>query len=199
VYDVCIGASHIHDKKGQWQVIKAIAFYEEMFAKKLKCVMPGRITRGVHTNNILPDIEKYDLDVRLPGMIERTKVNEIYNISKLFVHMGGGGQNDRGPLEALRCGVPVLISNKRRHHRIVYQNPKASLIAMNSNDPRDIALDINNMLTYWKNNYQETISQYYEENNGVETVILPRFKKLFSVIRENPTPNIEAMRKEFSL
>jgi glycosyltransferase involved in cell wall biosynthesis len=142
-------------------------------------------------------VQQHQLDVTFPGMVDRSKINEFYNRSKLFVHMGGGGQNDRGPLEALSCGTAVLVSNQHRHHRIVYQNPTMGLICHAPDDAKSIAVDIHGMLSLWEESDKSRVNRYFEKSNGVETVILPAFERLFSLIRKNPIPNVEALIKEY--
>jgi hypothetical protein len=51
-FDVCIGASHVHDRKAQWKTVEVIVEYKRLFGESLKCVLPGRITHGVNTNKI---------------------------------------------------------------------------------------------------------------------------------------------------
>jgi len=114
-YDVCIGASHIHDRKGQWKVVDALVSYREKYGKDLKCVLPGRSLRGENTNRMFQVIEEYDLSVELSGMVNRLDLTELYSASKLLVHMGAGGQNDRSILECLSCGTPVLLRNLEYH------------------------------------------------------------------------------------
>jgi len=54
-------------------------------------------------------VEHQKLDVAITGMVDRSALNAIYNKTSLYVHLGGGGQNDRGPIEALSCGCNVLL------------------------------------------------------------------------------------------
>ena len=110
-YHVCVGASHVHDKKGQWKTIEVIAEYKRLFNENLHCIMPGRVTHGVKTNNIGSTISSARLSVHCPGMLPRTKLAEVFNQSSITIFMGQGGQNDRGPLESLACGTPILLAS----------------------------------------------------------------------------------------
>jgi glycosyltransferase involved in cell wall biosynthesis len=181
-YDICIGASHIHDRKGQWRTIKAIIEYERMYGKKLKCILPGKFMRGVNTNEIKYDVQKNNLDVEITGMVHRDRVAEIMNESKLFVYCGTGGQNDRGPLEALRCGTKIIVANTRRHHPLVYENKEVSTV-INHNDFKGIAKEINRNLMAHKKEDRHIVSSYYETVAGMETVVVPRMVELLEVMK----------------
>jgi glycosyltransferase involved in cell wall biosynthesis len=199
LYDVCVGASHIHDKKGQFRTIRAIAKYKELFGINLKCVMPGRLMRGTNTSGIAPMIRDHGLNVELTGMLPRPKVNAIYNRSKLFVHLGGGGQGDRGPLEALRCGTQVLLGYPKRCHSVVCQNPAVSWVSQDATNPEEVAYEIKSMLHDFQPTDKTFISEYFENNNGIEKVCLPEMKRLFDFFRQQPKPNHELLVKEYGL
>lgn len=180
-YDVCIGASRIHDKKGQWRTVKALTEYKKIFGVNLKCILPGNIINGVNTNNILSNIKENDLDIDVVGMVSRDKMNEIYNQSKIFIHLGSGGQGDRGVLEAMRCGCKVIIGFPKYHcpaachgHTTVLTNP-------------DNMIEIANYLKTVINSYTEDtrkeVITYYEQEFGIENVILPKMKLLFETLR----------------
>ena len=194
-YDICIGASHIHEKKGQWKTVQAVVEYEKMYGKKLKCVMPGRRMHGKKTNEIPKVIAEHNLDIEVPGMVGRKTVNQIYSKSKLFVYLGGGGQNDRGPLEALRCGVPIIVCNPARHHECVYQDMRVSEVCEDHMDFKMVAQKINVALNKWTVNTKALVHRYFEAHNGIETVCLPEMKSIFDIIRENPKPNREAQEE----
>jgi glycosyltransferase involved in cell wall biosynthesis len=194
-YDICIGASHIHDKKGQWKTIQSIIQYEKMYRKKLKCVMPGRLMRGVNTRQIPKVITENNLDVKVPGMVGRKIVNQIYNKSKLFVYLGGGGQNDRGPLEALCCGTPIIICNPAKHHEVCYLDSTASEVCENHMDFKMVAQKIHLVLNKRTEDMKTLVHKYFEAYNGIETVCLPEMKSVFDVIRKNPIPNKEALEE----
>ena len=74
VYDLCIGASFIHDKKGQWRVIEVLSTYKKKFGKNLKCILPGAPRRGVHSNNITGMVSNDALDVKFAGGVPREEL-----------------------------------------------------------------------------------------------------------------------------
>jgi len=197
IYDCCIGASHIHEKKGQWKVIEAIIKYKEIFGINLNCVMPGRGNRGVNTSKINQKVKDHHLNVSFPGMVTRDEVCKIMNQSKLFVYLGGGGQNDRGPLEALRCGTPIMITNPPNHSPIVYSNPQVCKVVRNSDDFELVANNIYNCLKDTSEGKREYTASYFQSSCGLDEVIIPDMKKLFNIIRANPVPNIEVLKEAY--
>jgi len=149
----------------------------------LLCVLPGAARRGVRSNQIHIEIEKHNLKIDLVGMLSRSKMNEVYNKSRLFVYLGYGGQNDRGPLEALRCGTPILIASYKRHAFFFRKNNKVVKITGDSEDFNNVAIEIYNCLHGEGNLTREETANFFEENSGVETVILPEMKGLFFLLK----------------
>jgi glycosyltransferase involved in cell wall biosynthesis len=122
-WDICIGASYIHDKKGQWRAIELFDTYLRMYGGNLRGVMPGAMRRGVKTNAMIETLQKGKYLIDTPGMLDKTKLMMVYNRSKVFVHMGSHGQNDRGPLEAAACGCRVILGSPRYHSaRLITHN-----------------------------------------------------------------------------
>jgi len=198
-FDVCVGASHVHDRKAQWRTIEIIATYKKLFREDLRCILPGRFGHGVKTNLLRENIKSARLDVAMPGMVPRDKVRELMNQSHLFVYMGMGGQNDRGPLESLRCGTPVIISNPSRHCPTVYQNRRFCTIIRNWGNNKECALQFKEALDRSRNSsdIRKECSNYFESVNGMETVVIPEMRKLFGIIKNNPIPDIRPLIKEY--
>lgn len=184
-YDLCIGASHIHDKKGQWRGVQAAKWYQRIFGKNLKCVMPGAFRHGVHTNNIIENIRKYGLDIELPGMLSREELVKLLNTSKVFAHLGSGGQGDRGVMEAMRCGCPVIIGFPMYHAPWTYQSD-LSYVAVDPDHFSTLAYEIYEQIGQATKEKRRQVFKYHESQCGVERVILPKMRKLFNVLRENP-------------
>jgi len=194
-FDLCIGASHIHDKKGQWLTVQALVEYKKIYGKNLKCIMPGSIKARGKSHEMIKSIPS--LDISMPGMVSRSQLNKIYNKSKFFVHLGGGGQGDRGPLEAMRCGTPIIVGNITRHSKVVWQNEKACTVIPSDTDPEKIARILHGKIKNYNDRIGKYVYNYYEENAGVETVILPLMKKLFDFFRKHPKRDIEALKKYY--
>ncbi|MBU2052594.1 glycosyltransferase [Patescibacteria group bacterium] len=177
-YDLCIGASHIHDKKGQWRGVKAAVAYREMYGKDLYCIIPGAMHRGVMTNGILEDIRTHDLDIELTGMLPRHLLTIMMNRSKVFAHLGSGGQGDRGPIEAMACGCPVIIGFPKYHSQWVN---RAAAVLDDPDDFEEIAEKIHTALI--KAASRKAISEHFEAEAGIETQSLPMIMRLFDVLR----------------
>jgi len=198
-YDVCIGSSHIHDKKGQWRTVAAIQEYERMFGRKLKCVLPGRDTGGGETRKMFAKLSAGALDVKQTGMLDRRQMWEIYNSSRLFVHMGQSGQNDRGVLEALSCGTPVLLGDIRFHDPITYSNSEVSGVVPDLNDPKGVARVLHERLEMASEEQRTKVWEHYDKSANIQKVILPMFARLFGVMREHPKANRKAVRQALGL
>ena len=192
-YDICIGASYIHDKKGQWRVIEALIEYKKLYGENLKCIMPGAPRRGTHSNLINDKIQQHKLDVWKPAKhFPREELAVIMNQSKIFIHAGMSGENDRGPLEAMRCGCLVMIGSIKYHSPILY-DAVAPTYVIDINNYTTMAIDLH----HWVNNPfydRKTVFRYYEEKAGIETVILPEMTNLFQLMQDNPVPNSEIFR-----
>lgn len=185
-FDVCIGASHIHDKKGQWKMLPVLLEYRKQFGKILKAVMPGSLYGGVHTNDIPSQIRRNNLDVSMPGMVQRDEVAQLYNRSKTFVHLGVAGQNDRGVLEAMRCGTPVVIANPRFHAPFTFKNTEVSMLTENSDNPAELAKELHDFLQGSSIERYDKVFKYHEEKSGLENVILPYMEKLVNFMTKYP-------------
>jgi len=200
IYDVCIGCSHIHDKKAQWRGVKVAIEYQKLYGEKLNCILPGRKTHGTFTNGILQDILDHDLRIRMTGMVPRNEVCEILNKSKLALFLGGHGQNDRGPLEALRCGTRVIMSFPHRHHPLISSNPDVCTVINNSDDFRQIARVIKGELGSRDFSDKTSVYMYYERSFGIEQVVLPQMKKLFTMLTaSDPSQGIQSLLEEYEM
>ncbi len=186
IYDVIIGASHIHDKKGQWRFLPVLEEYRNRYGTDLACIMPGGFKNGEHTNQIISTVKEKNLNIFFPGMVHRHDLNIMYNHSRLFVHCGGAGQNDRGPLEALCCGTTLMIANPEFHPPF-FRHPYVFCI-----DPRfpEIAAE---QLAYalttinsQHENWRQDVHRFYKQENGLEEVVFPQFKNAFNLIKTTP-------------
>jgi glycosyltransferase involved in cell wall biosynthesis len=196
-YDLCIGASHIHDKKGQWRGVQAALEYQRIFGKNLKCVLPGAFRRGVKTNDIHKMIETRGLDIELPGMVSREKLASFLNTSKVFAHLGSGGQGDRGVMEAMRCGCPVMIGFPRYHAPFTYKSD-LSYVTADPDHFETLAYEIHEQIELSTEQKRRQTFEYHESQCGLETVILPRMKRLFSVLRDNPRADRKRLWEELN-
>lgn len=196
--DVCIGASKIHDKKAQWRVIDALIEHKKVTCKDLKCIMPGHLRyRGKETPQIVPKINKYNLDVEQPGFVDRYDLNKIYNRSKVFVYLGNSGENDRGPLEATSVGCPTILGGTTRHAPFLRTNEHGIGVSLRPTNPGVVAYEIEKMLARHDENLRYHVASYFNIHNGFDSVVMHNMKKLFGLIRENPIPNIEILKEAY--
>lgn len=188
LYDVMIGASHVHDKKGQFKIIPILLEYRKQFGVNLKCVMPGSLKHGVGTSGIAAAIEQHGLDVQLPGMVSRHYLKTLYCQSRIFVHCGAGGQNDRGPLEAMSCGTPVMLAHEEYHAPCIRYGARNTNFHIDADDPVLAAQQIRATLEvmYLVVDPHGTTYKHFQRINGIDEVIYPQFERLFSQVLKTP-------------
>lgn len=192
-YDVCIGASHIHDKKGQWRVIDALLAYREKYGVNLRAVLPGFGKRGTQTSQIDGKIITHGLNVTRTGMVDRADLSRnVYNRSKIAMFLGTHGQGDRGPIEALACGVPIMIGSKRYHSPEVYHE-NVAVVPKNINDRAEIVDLMHDFLTHTPD--RSAVRQHFKDTMDFYEVCFPNLSMIFEFIRENPKPSLEAKRR----
>ena len=198
IYDICIGASHIHDKKAQWKVVKALQKLKSRTGKTLKCVLPGSTHSGGGKTRrwITPEILK-SLNINHIGMVPRKELAKIINKSKIFCYLSGAGQGDRGPLEAMACGTPLFIGPMDRVPPVVYINRQVTHICLNPQDPISIYEDL---LTWMDKVHHSSIRKvvydHYIENNGID-VCLDFMNEIISFLNKNPKQN-KAKLKDYA-
>lgn len=195
-YDLCIGASYVHDHKCQWKTVDALISYKEIFNTNLRCVLPGGWYHGVETNKIRDKIEEHNLDVFIVGHIPRSDLVKVLNQSKLFIHLGGSGQNDRGTLEAMRCGTPVIIETPRRHAPFVSECPHNKVVGIPTSSEA-IAKTIHNQLELTNEGIREKVFVYHENRSGMAEIVLPEMARLFEVFRKHPKADAKLLREEY--
>lgn len=187
-YDVMVGASHIHKKKGQHITLQALKAYYRLFGTKPKAILPGGFMRGWTTQLTKDILKSGDVDVEGPVSMTRQQLALAMNRSRLFVHPGYGGQNDRGILEAMACGCLPLIFGQKHVSPTIWDHS-----VWITQEPNDIAQTIRKSLwmvdTYDRSTYQRI--------NGLRTVCLPKFISILDFIKQNPIPDRSAACKYF--
>lgn len=187
-FDLMIGASRVHDKKGQWRGVELALAYEQLFGKKLKCVLPGPWARGTRTSVLRKYIKQYNLDITVTDYLPREELAKYMNRSKVFAHLGTGGQGDRGPLEAMSCGCPTIIGFPDYHAPWTYDHS----FCYTPKDPSDyepIAKHVRFVQQHDQLYFRRKIARYAREQSGIKEVMLPRMEKLFDFIRKYPDPS----------
>lgn len=194
-YDFCIGASHIHDKKGQWRVIESLVRYKTLFGKNVRCALPGAARKGTKSNSINPKIKKYGLNVNVTGELTKEKLCELFNESKYFIHLGTHGQNDRGPIEALACGTPLIIGSPRYHSPIINN---VAVIPNDINNFDAIARGMYGAKKFYNRNLKKQWYDYYIENHSFQKCY-DRIKYILETV-DGTKPNIlikEKLKEKF--
>jgi glycosyltransferase involved in cell wall biosynthesis len=174
-YDLCIGASHIHDKKNQAGIIPVLLEYRKQYGHDLKCVLPGAMRRSTCARTLLETV----LSIDMPGMLSRRDlVSSVYNASKIYIHTAIGGQNDRGPLEAAACGTPVMIY-KHSNSAPWFRNAAPNI---NLDNPELAAAQIHHHLQDIKRFTKYDFACQFEAANGIDKIIIPQFEALWKLI-----------------
>lgn len=195
-YDICIGASHIHDRKGQYKTLEALDYLQVSTGKTLKCVMPGSSRGGTFTRPWLNDKQYKRLNIHAPGMVTRPELARIFNESRMFCYLGGAGQGDRGPLEAMACGTPLFIGPTSRLAPVVYNNQEVTKICITYNDPDMLQEDILSRLEDISQDpfiREKTVNHFLKEN-GID-VAVENMADLICFMRNNPGQNKEVLKK----
>jgi glycosyltransferase involved in cell wall biosynthesis len=177
-HDVMIGASHIHDKKGQWRVVDALKILRER-GILVKAILPGRFYGGEETRRMFQYLETPNLLVAPLGMIPRVELATYYNQTKLFVHAGGGGQNDRGVLEAMWCGCNILMTTPEVHAPLTYVNPAITRIV----DATPLAVADGIVASLAKLASPTQVSLHMKEVSSNSNTIVPWFAKLLNFLK----------------
>jgi hypothetical protein len=170
--DLCIGASHVHDKKGQWRVVDTVRAYADLFKEQLACVLPGGLYNGTRTNQIWKTIQEFNLQISLPGMLPREQLRQVYNASRLFVHFGGAGQNDRGVLEAMACGCFPVLGSPQYHAPFTYKAKAYTAVVSDPGDPVLSAKELRGILetVRQRGSIHDEIAAYYDLHSNVDDV-----------------------------
>lgn len=187
-YDVMIGASHIHRKKGQHKTVRALQEYYHMYGEKPKAILPGGYMKSA-TNRIIMDIiNSGDVDIEGPVPMTRPQLASAMNNTKLFVHAGYGGQNDRGILEAMSCGCQPVLFGKSHVSPIIWHYSRHI-----TQEPTDIASTVRAALHDTPLYSQSACAAI----NSLDTVAVPKMLKLFKFLERRPVPDRRAACERF--
>lgn len=193
-YDVCIGASHIHEKKGQIKVLRALRAYKSLYKHEPVSVLPGSMRYGKERGKeFLSELSKLS-KVDTIGMVPRPQMAYIYNRSKIFVKAGGGGQNDRGVLEAMICGCPVALAAPHRSAPFVSKTP-LNYVIEHPDDPEYLAKIIRVAIMNHSESNRYLVRNYYQSYGGLCTHTIPDFERIFNFFRRTRIQNKEELKK----
>jgi glycosyltransferase involved in cell wall biosynthesis len=197
VYDVCLGASHIFDRKGQFRSYRAVLAYERKYGKKLQCILPGGFyQREKGTEAMRAELEAHP-NIVVPGTIERDELAEVYNASRIFMHTGYCGQGDRSVMEAGHSGCYLMVAHPPRHSPYVTSDWVTTTVLDDGHDPAKTADQLHGVLAdsiqWWQRRLY--ISDYFRREGGVKEQSLPMFKRLFTFFKKHPFANREALKE----
>ena len=140
------------------------------------------------TKHIQKILKSGDVDIEGPVGLTRERLALMMNRSKLFVHAGYGGQNDRGILEAMCCGCTPLLFGQSHVSPTIWD--RAIHITQ---EPHNIAQTIWTALE----NYNQHYDTGYRYANGLHEVALPSMRRLLSFIEHNPAVDRRAACNRF--
>lgn len=186
-YDFCIGASHIHDKKGQYRIIDILAEYEKMFKTTPRVIIPGSVRRSANTIAMIPKILNFK-NLVIPGFVTKDALNTIFNKSRFFVHLGSHGQNDRSLLEALASGTPIVYGSAK-HHAPELKKFCFSIEGIRSS--RELALHFKTLLELDTIQLRSRFYDSYIKHYGFNQVATPLFSRLIDFVF-SAKPNINS-------
>lgn len=194
-YDIMIGASHVHDKKGQWRVLEIIKEYQKIYNRRVRAVLPGAPRRGVRTLKMLHQLPQYDIDV--VGHVDKNRLKQLYNQSRIAMFMGAHGQNDRGPLEALACGTPIMLGSPD-YHSIALRRLKGVFCVNHVEHYQTIARVLAFLDSKDQNANKTQVAMQFRKKLGFD-VSMEQMSYVFGFIRDVPPDrrNKEALRDCF--
>jgi glycosyltransferase involved in cell wall biosynthesis len=172
--DVMIGASHIHNKKGQHRTIQTLREFKAMYGYALKAVLPGGFIRSSGNDEIRQAIDDPGMNIEFVNAVPRPRLALLMNRTKVFVHGGIGGQNDRGPLEARACGCYVLLANPASAAPFLRDRAFACY------DPYKLAVEIHDKLQLAAEHGHCDIAEDYVLNHGLYSKSLPQMSQLIN-------------------
>lgn len=177
-YDMCIGASHVHAKKGQYLTMQAAEYYNQRYNKSLTGVLPGGFIRCLHNKDILDSKLRKTHDIDVLGHVTRENLRDYYCRSRVLVHSGVGGQNDRSVLEAMACGIPVILTSPSHFSPFVSaaQSPNSVVYPNKIDIAEGIYRQLHNDDGAWE---VDTVIKYYQAHNGMDEVCVPKMLNLF--------------------
>lgn len=181
-YDICIGASNIHDKKGQYKGVELIKAFHEIYGYYPTAVMPGALRRNTETSKMIND-PVYQNEVHSPGMLSKPDLAKLFAECKIFLHLGPGGQGDRSVLEAHACGVPVVITKPERHTPLLKVDHQSTFVFPEKESYYTWAIRLKTVLDEYRPESVCTNHAIYQKRMGNENKVKPLLATFFKTIK----------------
>lgn len=192
-YDLCVGASHVFDRKGQWRALQAIMRY----GKPLRLVIPGGLVgRDEPTVRALQELATSGIETHFPGHVGREQLADIFRASRAFVYAGAGGQGDRSVIEAGLCGCPIMLYFTKNHARYVWENEAVTWVAKAPEDPVKMASELGVWLASLGMMSRKSISAHLMATGGVERCTQNLIPLLW-FFRDNPQADRKQLIRVF--
>lgn len=184
-YDVCCGASHIYDRKGQFRILPICHEFKKLTGRDLRVIMPGAFySREKKTEAMKAEMKagKWP-NIFVPGWLTREGMIRVYNMAHVFYAATCGGQGDRCVPESGACGARQIVGLPKNHPPYAYETPIA-FVPEHQDDFSGIARHLFETLEGSAPD-REAISDYFRQESSVETAI-DYLRPLLEHMRDNP-------------
>lgn len=185
-WDVCVGASHIYDRKGQFRALDVCDEFYRLTGRQLRCIVPGCFySREKQTERMKARLQSGAYpNVHLSGMLPREELVGVYNRSRFMYAATCGGQGDRCALEAGVCGCRMITARRRNHGPYVTADERFCFTPTAPEATGEIARYLAREID------EETPTRldcaaYHVAHGGTEAVVA-QIAPVLAVLRENP-------------
>jgi len=193
-FDVCVGASHIYDRKGQFRALPLCRRFKELAGRDLRVVIPGAFYgRERQTEAMKKELlaGKWP-NIVVPGMLPIDELVQLFNTTRHFYASTCGGQGDRATLEAMACGCRLIIGTQKPHAPYTYDNPFISFTPETIQDTDAIAEYLAGPELAGAYD-RRSVSEYYQDQGSTEAA-LENLRPLMEHLLANPK-NPESLKE----
>ena len=189
-YDIILVGA-IKKTKGQHRVMETLKKYRDLYHEDPSVCVLGTMIDPRQFKNLK---KKYNLNkVTYKGSVSREELCEYYNASKLYVSQGTNEQGPRSTLEAIRCGIPILISELPTMWPH-WQRESFFCKTVKYNDYEQAAKLMHEMLHTEYDNL--AISRIYNKKSGLKQTC-KMWQRLVTIVKAHPDPGPEIFVKEY--
>lgn len=196
-YDFCLGANYVYDRKGQYIGYAALKRYVEVFGERPRVIIPGALRGLGRTSEMFQDLFKTGL-AELPGHLSRQHLADVFNRTRVFVHLGTSSQGDRSPIEAGRVGCRLVLGNPRRHATYLFNSPVPVLMPKVENDLTEIAHLMRQARDEDTDEMRSQMAAYVTQEEGAGPNGSQYLRRVLSIISKYPVRDRTIWRKELT-